>query len=200
MFCSHCESRIFDTDRTCPQCGAPTRNYIKVEREQGKAPKRYLVSIAQAFFRDIDTFTILGEGIANIDSAFSFNSNFNDDRIYSSYHNQQMMIKTIMTNEALSDMNMTIGDYYNLILLAKTIDVSDNKNITYTRIEVPKLRILGIGIMPKEKCLNEEEWLDQEYVVHGVAEANKGISCNTNYYAKVSNNLKKIPEFAESYA
>ncbi len=28
MFCSHCESRIFETDRTCPQCGAPNNVHI----------------------------------------------------------------------------------------------------------------------------------------------------------------------------
>lgn len=30
-YCSYCSSKIFDTDRTCPRCGAPTMNSIIIE-------------------------------------------------------------------------------------------------------------------------------------------------------------------------
>lgn len=33
-YCSYCSSKIFDNDRVCPQCGAPTKNYIVI-----KSPK-----------------------------------------------------------------------------------------------------------------------------------------------------------------
>lgn len=33
MFCSYCNSKIFDSDRTCPQCGAPTKNPIYQEKK-----------------------------------------------------------------------------------------------------------------------------------------------------------------------
>jgi hypothetical protein len=28
MYCSYCESQIFEEDRTCSQCGAPTKNFF----------------------------------------------------------------------------------------------------------------------------------------------------------------------------
>lgn len=30
-YCSYCNSKIFDDDRTCPQCGAPTKNHLSKE-------------------------------------------------------------------------------------------------------------------------------------------------------------------------
>lgn len=33
IFCSYCSSKIFDSDRTCPQCGAPTKNPIIQEKK-----------------------------------------------------------------------------------------------------------------------------------------------------------------------
>jgi hypothetical protein len=196
MFCSHCESRIFDTDRTCPQCGAPTRNYIKVEMGEGKVPKRYLVSVAQVFFRNIDTLKVIADGIANMDNVFSYNQDFCDNKIYSSYHCMKLSVKVIMKNYVLSNSDLRVGSYYNLILLAKTIDKDDIKNTTYTQIEIPKLKILGMGISPKDKYIDEKEWLDRECVIDGIAELNKEVSCAGDYYAKVSNNLTKMPEFA----
>jgi predicted amidophosphoribosyltransferase len=29
MNCDHCQSKIFESDRTCPQCGAPNNNIIQ---------------------------------------------------------------------------------------------------------------------------------------------------------------------------
>lgn len=30
-YCGYCDSKLFPNDRTCPQCGAPTKNYISKE-------------------------------------------------------------------------------------------------------------------------------------------------------------------------
>lgn len=58
-YCSYCSSKIFESDRTCSQCGAPTMNYIvgldkfvKTDRVQNesKRNRNYNIKGLESFF------------------------------------------------------------------------------------------------------------------------------------------------------
>jgi hypothetical protein len=193
MFCSYCESRIFDTDRTCPQCGAPTKNYIKVEKEEGKKPKRFLVSLAQVFFSDIDTLKVIADGTTNIDSGLSFTNAYP----YNYYHDCSMSMKIIISSKNLH--KIRFNDVYNVVLLAKIVEEGNLQNPKYTQIEIPRLKITQIHTTNKKEIIESEEWEELESVIEGIPEIIKGEDYSMNYYAKVLFNIDKIPGFIDDY-
>jgi hypothetical protein len=58
MYCSYCSSKIFESDRTCPRCGGPTKNYLEsiqiplqnTKEQQFKNAKLRLTGYTQSDF------------------------------------------------------------------------------------------------------------------------------------------------------
>lgn len=46
MFCSYCDSKLFEEDRVCPQCGAGTKNSYPNKEEVEKSPFEDILAIA----------------------------------------------------------------------------------------------------------------------------------------------------------
>lgn len=46
MFCSYCDSRIFEEDRVCPQCGAGTKDSYSKKEVIEKSPFEDILAIA----------------------------------------------------------------------------------------------------------------------------------------------------------
>lgn len=80
MNCEYCGTRLFTSDRRCPQCGAPIKSDVNNKEKLKKENKRFIASICDSYVYYDDRIVAIGKTL--IDSTTDTTSSTNGFYFY----------------------------------------------------------------------------------------------------------------------